>query len=92
MIKKEIVQRKENTHGEIRTPLVRGVSSQTLRCCGMVGSVQVLTLKQSSLPYALFEACGAVFILNSNVLLRTNGFNDNFGVMLYYFSVNPIDV
>ena len=89
---KEIVQRKENTHGEIRTPLVRGVSSQRLRCCGMVGSVKLLTLKQSSLPYALFEACGAVFIMNSNVHLRTNGFNDNFGVMLYYFSVNPIDV
>ena len=89
---KEIVQRKENTHGEIRTPLVRGVSSQRLRCCGMVGSVKLLTLKQSSLPYALFEACGAVFIMNSNVHLRTNGFNDNFGVMLYYFSVNLIDV
>ena len=71
-----------------RAPLVRGVSSQRLRCCGMVGSVKVLTLKQSSLPYALFEACGAVFIMNSNVHLRTNGFNDNFGVMLYYFSVN----
>ena len=75
-----------------RAPLVRGVSSQRLRCCGMVGSVKVLTLKQSSLPYALFEACGAVFIMNSNVHLRTNGFNDNFGVMLYYFSVNLIDV
>lgn len=31
MFKKEIVQRKENTHGEIRTSLVRGVSSQTTR-------------------------------------------------------------
>ena len=92
MIKNEIVQRKEKTHGEIRTPLARGVSSQRSRCCGMVGSVKLLTLKQSSLPYALFEACGAVLITNSNVHLRTNGFNDNFGVMLYYFSVNPIDV
>ena len=92
MIKKEIVQRNENSHGEIRTPLVRGVSSQRSRCCGMVDLVKLSTLKQSSLPYALIEACGAVFIMNLNVHLKTNGFNDNFGVMLYYFNCNPIDV
>ena len=39
------------------------------------------------LPFALFEPCGAVFIMNSKIQLRKNSLNEYFRAILHYFRV-----
>ena len=50
-------------------------------------SVKLIVLKYFSLPFTLFEPCGAVFIINSTINLRKNSSNEYFKAILYYFRV-----
>ena len=46
-----------------------------------------MVLKYFSLPFTLFEPCGAVFIMNSKVNVRKNSLNEYFKAILHYFCV-----
>ena len=52
--------------------------------------VNLLHFKQFSLPYTPFEACGAVFIVNSKIHLRKISWNEYLKPILHYFGVNSI--
>ena len=53
-------------------------------------TVKLLQFKHFSLPYVLFEACGAVFIMNSKIHLTKISLNGYFKVILHYFGVNSL--
>ena len=44
--------------------------------------LKLIQLKYFSLPFTLFEPCGAVFIMNSKTHLRKNGLNEYFKTIL----------
>ena len=46
-----------------------------------------IVLKYFSLPFTLFEPCGAVFMMNSKIHLRKNRSNEYFKAILHYFRV-----
>ena len=45
-------------------------------------------LKYFSLPFTLFEFCGGVFIMNSNIHLRKNSLNEYIKAISHYFRVH----
>ena len=46
-----------------------------------------IALKYLSLPFTLFEPCGAVFIMNSKIHLRKNSTNEYFRTISHYLRV-----
>ena len=46
----------------------------------------IIILKYFSLPFTLFEPCGAVFIMNSKKQLRKNSLNEYFKAISHYSS------
>ena len=50
-------------------------------------NVKLIVLKYFSLPFTLFEPCGAVFMMNSKIHLRKNSSNEYFKAILHYFLV-----
>ena len=50
-------------------------------------NVKLIVLKYFSLPFTLFEPCGAVFMMNSKINLRKNSSNEYFKAILHYFLV-----
>ena len=49
--------------------------------------VKFIVLKYFSLPFTLFEPCGAVFMMNSKIHFRKNSSNKYFKAILHYFHV-----
>ena len=49
--------------------------------------VKLIVLKYFSLPFTLFEPCGAVFMMNSKIHFRKNSSNKYFKAILHYFHV-----
>ena len=49
--------------------------------------LKLIVLKYFSLPFTLFEPCGAVFIMNSKIHLTKNSLNKYFKAILHYFRV-----
>ena len=50
-------------------------------------SLKLIALKYFTLPFTLFEPCGAVFIMNSKTHLRKNNLNEHFKAISHYFLV-----
>ena len=50
-------------------------------------SVELIMLKYFSLPFTLFEPCGAEFMINSKINLRKNSSKEQFKAILHYFRV-----
>ena len=55
-----------------------------------INTVKLLQFKHFSLLYVLFEACEAVFIMNSKIHLTKISLNEYFKVILHYFGVNSL--
>ena len=55
--------------------------------CFTVGSSKLIESKYFSLPFTLFEPCGAVFIVNSKTHLRKNSLNEYFKTFSHYIRV-----
>ena len=70
-------------------PPARESISQTTgpRWHGINDAVNLLLFKQFSLPYTPFEACGAVFIVNSKMHLRKISWNEYFKAHFCIISV-----
>ena len=49
--------------------------------------VKLIVLEYFSLPFTLFEPCGAVFMMNSKIHLRKNSSKEYFIAILHYFCV-----
>ena len=50
-----------------------------------IRNVKLIVLKYFSLPFTLFEPCGAVFMMNSKINLRKNSSKEYFKAILHYF-------
>ena len=50
-------------------------------------SVKLIVFKYFSLPFTLFERCGAVFMMDSKINLRKNSSKEYFKAILHYFRV-----
>ena len=53
-------------------------------------SLKLIVLKNFSLPFTMFEPCGAVFIMNSKIHLKKNSSNEYFKTISHYFRVHSI--
>ena len=71
-------------------PPAREYSSHLPTLALKTNTVKLLQFKHFSLPYVLFEACGAVFIMNAKIHLTKISLNEYFKVILHYFGINSL--
>ena len=87
---KEVINAEIRTY-TITTPCSRIQLPDHLSTLALkISTVKWLQFKHFSLLYVLFEACGAVFIMNSKIHLTKISWNEYLKVISHYVGVNSL--